>query len=460
MDNYFVGLELDSAIRVVQMEIGKIVFDEISPETQAKNEPTAAIFGIDSHDMPQDRVLADWDHRLGPKLRFFFQARPQSAAEKKDWHLCRYQRLRHALNYCGCNRPWKAGTGTLTRNAKSVTQPSLSLETFFPSFNRRMSAKITTTIPVRNGQQFILQTLESVARQTRRPDRVVVLDNCSTDSTPEIVRCFKAFPIDYIRNPRDLGLFGNLNRCLEFSPETDFLHILHADDLIKPGFYEKMSQSLADCSGLGMAWCLDDRIDQESRLLSTSGKADGSMHVLGKDEFLARKAEISNQAFCATLLRTNRQPAPAQFPTDMPILGDMVYWARFGSHCQKIVTVNEALAEYRWHGGNETVFRAPSIDALVTDEWRTMQEVEQMRNRPGGTMRWMKLRGLLAVRAGIKAKRIRQLGQTEYSREIIQKARGFTGLPLWLAGQMVVETRELLVFKLGRRPRHRQNIFS
>ncbi|MPM84324.1 hypothetical protein SDC9_131395 [bioreactor metagenome] len=221
-----------------------------------------------------------------------------------------------------------------------------------------------------------------------------------------------------------------------------------------------MSQALADCSGLGMAWCLDDRIDDAGKLLSTSGKADGQASVLDRETFLARKAEISNQAFCATLLKTNRQPAPAQFPTDMPILGDMVYWARFGSHCQKIVTVNEALAEYRWHGGNETVFRAPSIDALVTDEWRTMQEVEQMRSQPGGTVRWMKLRGLLAVRAGIKAKRIRQLGQTEYSREIIQKARSYTGLPLWLAGQLVVETRELLVFKLGRRPRHRQNIFS
>ncbi len=323
-----------------------------------------------------------------------------------------------------------------------------------------MAPQIITTIPVRNGQDFILQTLVSVARQTRQPDRVIVLDNCSTDSTPEMVRAFSGRPIEYVRNPRDLGLFGNLNRCLEFAPEADYLHILHADDLIKSEFYAKMTPTLEDCTGRGMAWCLDDRIDDQGKFLSRSGRADASVQVLDRDSFLARKAEISNQAFCATLLKTNRQPAPAQFPTDMPILGDMVYWARYGSCCEKIVAVNEALAEYRWHGGNETVFRAPSIDALVADEWRTMQQVEGLRCQPAGTVRQMKLKGLLAVRAGIKAKRIRQLGQDAYSREIIKTAKSYTGLPLWLAGQAVVELRELLVFKLGRRPRHPQNIFS
>jgi hypothetical protein len=138
----------------------------------------------------------------------------------------------------------------------------------------------------------------------------------------------------------------------------------------------------------------------------------------------------------------------------------MVYWAAFGAHCQKLVTVNLALALYRWHGSNETVFHAPSIDALVGDEWRTMQKVEALRGKPPGFVRQMKLKGLLAVRAGIKAKRFRQLGNRPYSREIIRKASSYTGLPLWLAGQLLVEMRELLVFKIGRRPRHPQNVFS
>jgi hypothetical protein len=66
----------------------------------------------------------------------------------------------------------------------------------------------------------------------------------------------------------------------------------------------------------------------------------------------------------------------------------------------------------------------------------------------------------MAVRCHIMAKRFRQLGNIPYSKTILTKGRTYTSLPIWLAGQMLVELRELLVFKIGRRPRHRQNIFS
>jgi glycosyltransferase involved in cell wall biosynthesis len=40
-----------------------------------------------------------------------------------------------------------------------------------------MKSKLLTIIPVYNGEPFLAQTLESIARQTLRPDRVVMLDN-------------------------------------------------------------------------------------------------------------------------------------------------------------------------------------------------------------------------------------------------------------------------------------------
>jgi len=203
-----------------------------------------------------------------------------------------------------------------------------------------VQSKIITTIPVFNGEAFIGQTLDSIARQTLRPDRVVVLDNCSTDRTEGIVRNFKGINCEFIRNPTNLGLFGNLNRCLDFAAETEFLHILHADDAVALRFYEVMTGALADCAGRGLAWCLDERIDEQNRHLSYSGKADGRVEVQDKDVFLRRKAEIGNQAFCATLMKTNFRPAPCRFPLDFPILGDQIYWAAFGAQCEKIVHVH------------------------------------------------------------------------------------------------------------------------
>lgn len=323
-----------------------------------------------------------------------------------------------------------------------------------------MKSKIITTIPVFNGEAFIGQTLESVARQTLRPDRVVVLDNGSTDRTPEIVGNFKDIQCEFIRNPSNLGLFGNLNRCLEFAAETEFLQILHADDLIEPQFYEVMTGLLSDCNGRGLAWSLDERVDEHSRHLSLSGKPDGKIEIIDRDIFLQLKAEIRNQAFCATLLKTGGQPSPCKFPLDFPILGDMIFWAAFGAHCRKIAHVRRPLAKYRWHGGNETVFHAPTVQALILDEWRTMEMNEILRGKGWSLDRKLKLKGLLAVRSGIKAKRVRQNGNPKYSREIAQAARGITGRTLWLAGKVLVELRDFYLFTILRRARHPKNIYG
>src|SRR5437764_12212070 len=145
---------------------------------------------------------------------------------------------------------------------------------------------------------------------------------------------------------------------------------------------------------------------------------------------------------------------------DMPIFGDMVYWAMLGMHCQKIVRVNLPLAQYRWHGSNESNAVAPDINSLVGDLWRTMMMVEGFRRRRPGRARLAKLKGLLAVRAGINARRFRQRGNARYAREIVTTARGYTGAPLWYAGQLLVGLRELVLFQILRHKRHPMNIFS
>jgi len=324
-----------------------------------------------------------------------------------------------------------------------------------------MTTRIITAMPVFNNAEFILQTLESLARQTLRPDRVILCDDGSTDKSEEIVRGFTGIKCEWFSNPQRLGLFGNFNRCLDFAEQCEYLQILHADDTLEPDFYRTLIGVLEDCQGLGMAWCLDERIDEQGQRLSISGKPYGQAEVLEMDEFLKRKAEIGNQAFVATLLKTCHRAPPCHFPTDMPILGDMVFWPAFGKHCKKIVHVHQVLAKYRWHGGNATNDRAPSIQALILDEWRTMQTNEALRGpRAMSPMRSLKLRGLLAVRSGIKAKRFRQQGNAAYSQQITAAAKKVTGAPLWLAGQFLVELRDLIVYTILRRPRHPKNVFS
>jgi len=89
-----------------------------------------------------------------------------------------------------------------------------------------------------------------------------------------------------------------------------------------------------------------------------------------------------------------------------------------------------------------------------------MQLNEQLRNGNSSPIRKFKLKGLFAVRTGVKAKRIRQQNNPAYSREIIQAGKRVSGPLAWYMGQIVVEARDLLVYGLMRRRRHPKNVYS
>lgn len=323
-----------------------------------------------------------------------------------------------------------------------------------------MSPQIVTVIPVYNGEPFIIQTLQSLAKQTLPPSRVIVVDGGSKDNTERTVKEFQAIKCEWATENRRQGAFGGMNAALEFAAEAEYFQILHADDWIEPQFYEVMVKQLENCNGRGMAYCLDERIDEQNRRLSISGKVDGKITVLAKDDYLKQQAGFGNQAFASSLLKTNYQKAPCEFRVDFPIVADAVFWAEWASHCQKIVKVNLPLGKYRWHHANGTSSWAPQTERLVQDEWRAMQLMEGFRGCGLSPSRRLKLKAMLAVRAGIKSKRIRQGGNPAQSREIAQAAKAITGAGLYAAGQAVVELRDLMVYKIGGRTQHPKNIYG
>ncbi len=47
---------------------------------------------------------------------------------------------------------------------------------------------ISVVIPVRNRANIVMRTLRSIDEQTQRPDKVIVVDNCSTDNTMDVLQ--------------------------------------------------------------------------------------------------------------------------------------------------------------------------------------------------------------------------------------------------------------------------------
>ncbi|HMO51479.1 MAG TPA: glycosyltransferase family A protein [Kiritimatiellia bacterium] len=91
----------------------------------------------------------------------------------------------------------------------------------------------TIAIPVYNGARTLGAAIASARDQNAPfPFEVLVVDNASTDSTPEIIQTFTG-RVRVLRNPSMVTMYENHNVCLR---EAAGRHVLfcHADDVLEP----------------------------------------------------------------------------------------------------------------------------------------------------------------------------------------------------------------------------------
>lgn len=124
---------------------------------------------------------------------------------------------------------------------------------------RRMS--LAVIIPTLNESLNLRGCLESVHRQTRQPDEVIVVDGQSTDETTTIAEGFGAAVLVARERGRGLQIRAGLD-----ATKASIAVVLHADMIVPAGAFASIDQWLAehdDCPG----GCLGHRFDRRGWLL-------------------------------------------------------------------------------------------------------------------------------------------------------------------------------------------------
>ena len=101
-------------------------------------------------------------------------------------------------------------------------------------------------MPVRNGQKYIREAIDSIVAQTFADWELIVCDNASTDATEQIVREYAARDarVRYHRNPTDIGPAANYNMGVHLSRGEYFRWHAH-DDMIAPTYLEECVKAQA-----------------------------------------------------------------------------------------------------------------------------------------------------------------------------------------------------------------------
>ena len=100
-------------------------------------------------------------------------------------------------------------------------------------------------MPVYNGQNYIVQALDSLLSQTYSDFELIISDNASTDSTQDICKDYASRDarISYVRQVENLGAIPNFNRVFELSRGQYFKWASH-DDLCEPTCLERCVEVL------------------------------------------------------------------------------------------------------------------------------------------------------------------------------------------------------------------------
>ncbi len=134
-----------------------------------------------------------------------------------------------------------------------------------PSERTRISVALCTF----NGERFLSDQLESIAKQTRLPDEMVVCDDRSTDRTLAILHDFAAsaaYPIKIFQNGQNLGFTANfegaIRRCT-----GDLIALSDQDDVWYPTRLERSEKEFLDHPQAGLVFSDANLIDEHNRLL-------------------------------------------------------------------------------------------------------------------------------------------------------------------------------------------------
>ncbi|MFC1812475.1 glycosyltransferase family 2 protein [Thermodesulfobacteriota bacterium] len=95
--------------------------------------------------------------------------------------------------------------------------------------------KVSIGLPVRNGELFLKDAIDSILAQTYEDFELIISDNASTDRTREICESFTDSRIRYYHNEKNKGAAWNFNRVFELSNGEYFKWAAH-DDILAPEF--------------------------------------------------------------------------------------------------------------------------------------------------------------------------------------------------------------------------------
>jgi len=191
-------------------------------------------------------------------------------------------------------------------------------------------------------------------RQERLNARAVAVECSNLEDVATAAECRKekiaGDRVDNFRHSQPLSMAANWNSCIERA-RGEWVHILHSDDYVLPGFYSRLEASLKNRQDVGAAFTRWTTVDPDGHILQpsepqieTAGLLPDRLDRLGAGQFIQ---------FPSIVVRKSAYQAVGGFRSDLKYTVDWEMWVRLAAR-YPVWYEPELLACYRVHPESES----------------------------------------------------------------------------------------------------------
>lgn len=197
---------------------------------------------------------------------------------------------------------------------------------------------VSVIIPTYNRAHVVNQAIESVLRQTHQDYEIIVVDDCSTDNTEEVIKDYVDSRIHYLRHEQNHGAPWARNSGAKIA-RGKYLAFLDSDDFWYPEFLERQLSVLGDLPPTVGMTCngLIRKTDESIRIMKFINRA------LTFDENLIHGAGICTSSF---VVRKSAFQKIGGFDVDFNSFQDFDFLLRMSAQ-YRIKAIDDVLLEYR-----------------------------------------------------------------------------------------------------------------
>jgi glycosyltransferase involved in cell wall biosynthesis len=230
-------------------------------------------------------------------------------------------------------------------------------------------------IPTYNCAEYLRKTLKSVLVQDPGSEimQIMVVDNCSTQDDPEaVVNELGQGRVEFYRHPQNIGSIRNFNKCLELA-RGRLVHILHGDDYVLEGFYDKIQCLFQKYPQIGAAFCRGMNVDESEQLLYLYDLELPESGIL-PDTWLEKIAVRCCVTTPAMVVRREVYENLGGYDLDLVGADDWEMWVRIASQYPIGYEAN-CLAAYRQHSKSlsESILNGK---VLLLEHYQAIQAIQ------------------------------------------------------------------------------------